>query len=62
MERLAYLLAEAFCALGARLWCHRASYAALGLNYGLGCLGLLNKESVAMIATGLYLAIWTQRH
>lgn len=44
------------------LWCHRASYAALAALYGAGCLGWVDKDTVAQMATALYVALTTQRH
>lgn len=47
---------------GCTLWCHRITYAGLALAYGAGCLGLIDKETVAQIATALYCTMVAQRH
>ncbi len=44
------------------IWCHRAAYAGLAAIYGAGCLGLVDKDTVAQVATALYVAITAQRH
>ncbi|WP_424967771.1 hypothetical protein [Dinoroseobacter sp. S375] len=43
------------------LWCHRAGYVGLALAYGAGCAGLLDKEAVSQVVTGLYVALASQR-
>ncbi|MDD9921750.1 MAG: hypothetical protein OXQ92_05650 [Boseongicola sp.] len=44
------------------IWCHRVAYAGLALAYGAGCMGWIDKETVAQIVTALYVALTTQRH
>jgi hypothetical protein len=44
------------------IWCHRVTYAGLALAYGAGCLGVIEKETVAQIATALYCTMVAQRH
>ncbi|MEL6645798.1 MAG: hypothetical protein AAFQ79_17840 [Pseudomonadota bacterium] len=44
------------------LWRHRTTYAALALAYGCGCFGVIDKDTVAQIATGLYIAMVAQNH
>ena len=43
------------------LWCHRVVYAGLAIAYGAGCAGVLDKDTVAQIATGCYVALVIQR-
>lgn len=47
---------------GRAVWCHRAAYAALALAYGAGCVGILDKDTVALLATTIYCAMVTQPH
>lgn len=47
---------------GAALWCHRVAYAGLACVYGAGCAGWVDKDTVAQIATGMYLVMSAQRH
>ncbi|MFC6759469.1 hypothetical protein ACFQFQ_08135 [Sulfitobacter porphyrae] len=42
------------------IWCHRMIYAGLAAAYGAGCAGVLDKDSVAQIVTGCYLALVVQ--
>ncbi len=42
------------------MWCHRFAYAGLAAAYGAGCLGVIDKETVAQIVTGLYVAMVAQ--
>ncbi len=44
------------------VWCHRVTYAGLALASGAGCLGVIEKETVAQIATALYCTMVAQRH
>ena len=55
-------LKEKMKSIGAAVWSHRASYAGLALAYGAGCLGVIDKDAVAQIATAIYLAMVAQRH
>ncbi|MEO0936546.1 MAG: hypothetical protein AAFY38_00155 [Pseudomonadota bacterium] len=58
IERLKTLMTK----VAAAIWCHRVSYASLAAIYGAGCFGLVDKETVAQVATALYVAISAQRH
>jgi len=58
IERLKTLMTKA----AATLWCHRISYASLAAIYSAGCFGLVDKETVAQVATALYIALGAQRH
>ena len=49
-------------ALCQTMWCHRAAYAGLAQAYGAGCAGWIDKDTVAQIVTGLYIAMVAQRH
>ena len=44
------------------VWCHQAGYAGLALAYGAGCAGWIDKDTVAQIVTGLYVAMVAQGH
>ena len=44
------------------IWSHRASYAGLALAYGAGCAGWIDKETVAQVATAIYVAMVVQAH
>ena len=55
-------LKEKFVKLGHALWCHRMAYAGLALAYGAGSAGWIDKELVAQIVTGLYVAMVAQGH
>lgn len=44
------------------IWCHRAAYAGLAAIYGAGCVRLVDKDIVAQVSTGLYIALTAQRH
>lgn len=41
-------------------WCHRMAYAGLAAAYGAGCAGVLDKDLVNQIVTGLYVALVLQ--
>ena len=55
-------LKENFVKVGNTLWCHRMAYAGLALAYGAGCAGWIEKDLVAQIVTGLYVAMVAQGH
>ncbi len=44
------------------IWCHRVAYAGLAVAYGAGCMGWIDKDTVAQIVTGLYIALTAQQH
>ena len=49
-------------ALADTICCHRAAYAGLSAVYFAGCVGWVDKDTVAHVATGLYIALTAQRH
>jgi hypothetical protein len=49
LNQLKTILTTLLCTI----WCHRVTYAGLALAYGAGCLGVIEKETVAQIATAL---------
>jgi hypothetical protein len=55
--RLMQVVVRIACAI----WCHRAVYAGLAVAYGAGCAGVLDKEIVNQIVTGLYVLLVAQR-
>lgn len=57
-ERLKFTAKKAAKAI----WTHRATYAGLAAAYGCGCAGIIDKDTVAQIATGLYIAMVAQNH
>ena len=44
------------------MWCHRMAHAGLAAVYGAGCFGIVDKETLALIVAGLYVAMAMQRH
>ncbi|SHH81590.1 hypothetical protein SAMN05443551_3209 [Marivita hallyeonensis] len=58
LNQLKTILKTLFCTL----WCHRITYAGLALAYGAGCASLIEKDTVAQIATALYVTMVAQRH
>lgn len=52
---------EVVKAVKAAVWSHRAVYAGLAGAYGAGCLGVLDKEAVQQVVTGLYVVLVAQR-
>lgn len=48
--------------VAAAMWSHRASYAGLALAYGAGCVGVIDKGTVAQVATAIYVAMVVQTH
>ena len=44
------------------VWCHRVAYGGLAAAYGAGCFGVIDKDTVAQIVTGLYVAMVAQGH
>ena len=44
------------------VWCHRIAYAGLAAAYGAGCFGWIDKETVAQVVTGFYVAMVAQGH
>lgn len=55
-------LENALKTLACTIWCHRAAYAGLSAVYFAGCMGWVDKDTVAHMATGLYIALTAQRH
>ncbi|MEP0207714.1 MAG: hypothetical protein ABJ370_05115 [Paracoccaceae bacterium] len=44
------------------MWCHRIAYAGLAMAYGAACVGILDKDTLTQVVTGLYVAMTAQRH
>ena len=55
-------LFDELCTKVSTVWCHRTAYAGLAAIYGAGCMGLVDKDVVAQVATALYVALTAQRH
>ena len=62
MNRLFETLKTSTTELARGLWCHRTAYAGLAIIYGAGCFGLVDKDTVAQVATAIYVALSAQRH
>ena len=62
MEKMFNRLQHNVAKITSTVWCHRTAYAGLAAIYGAGCMGLVDKDVVAQVATALYMALTAQRH
>lgn len=62
MKTVLETLKSKAAAISRGVWCHRTAYAGLAVIYGAGCAGLVDKDTVAQVATALYVALTAQRH